>query len=361
VPPALVDRALAAALPALPALHLAESRWRLLDLIARAPLLRAEWLALALAWDRGTVRRALADLAALGLIRRLDPADPAEYYKDERTRAAAATFCARYRPVEATLDGLAALADRAGLPLAAAAAWDGWSGGGPARDPAGRPRALGDRPGLAANLAHTDGAYGVWMAAVRTANAQNAARECPDEEWDDADWWSAAACARGSMRPDGGLHYSRRGRWHEGNLEYDCGTEDRDDYRRKLGAYREFAASPGGRAWHGDDPMPILFVTTRPAAEELFLEAARLELAGATGLVVLTTTTTRLGAEPEGLLAAIWRTPSTGAHRHYWIAPDPVPPTTDRPDPTRAAWAGELAEDDGFEVEPEFDRAGNEL
>lgn len=95
---------------------------------------------------------------------------------------------------------------------------------------------------------------------------------------------------------------------------------------------------------------------TRPA--HLFLAAARLELAGATGLVVLTTTT-RLGAAPGSPLGAIWRTPTTGAHRHYWIAPDPAPPTAARPDPTRPAWADELAEGDGFEEG--YDHDGNEL
>jgi hypothetical protein len=319
-PHALVDAALATALPTLPALHLRASHWRLLEVIARAPFLRLDWLAIECGEDLKTVRRSLTVLDKFKLVCRLDPHDPDEYYKNERDRAAAADLCARHRLFEATLAGLTALADRAGSPLAVAAAAAGWAGGGPTR-------ALGDRSDRATNLPHTDGVYGALVGVRLTLRDERpAAGEHPEEGRDDVRWHTASGYANWSMRPAAALQYRRGGRWHHAYVEYARGTEDLDAYRRTLAAYHHFEAYSRGRDEEPDEsevPRAILVIARRPAAEDHALAAARLELADAPHLRVLTTTTARLRAAPRGLLAAIWRTPTTGPDQHAWPAPVP--------------------------------------
>jgi hypothetical protein len=240
--------ALAKALPALPAFQLSESHWRVLDVIARVPFLRFAWLVLECGGDRRTVRESLDDLLDLALVRHLNPGEPAEYYTNEQARAAAAALCASHRPVEATLAGLTALADHADLPLAIAAAAAGWSGGGPARDPAGRPRALGDRSGRATNLPHTDDVYGVLVDVRRAVHDEHAAvGEHPEEGRDAVRWHPVAGSANGPVRLDAELQYRRGGRWHHAYVAYTRGTEQPDDYRRTFAAYRRFAADARAR------------------------------------------------------------------------------------------------------------------
>ena len=310
-PPALVDAALAAALPAIPALQLLPTRWRVLDLVAKLPLRRDGWLARDLDWHPATLHRALADLARLGLIRRFEPRDPAEFFPTAAGRARAAALCAAHRPVEATVAGLAALAARAGLTPAETVARSGYAGGGPGRDAAGRPLAFGDRAALAVNYLHTDGLYGLLAHLIDRVDADPTGGT-------EVTWALGSAGGGRRIRPDAHVEVIRQlpASCHAAFVEYDRGTEDTEDYRRKLGAYRAHYARRPARA-----ATALLFITTKPSHELLLIDAARRELATA-GVPLLLTTTTRLAADPDGMLGPIWRTPWS-AERRRWVPPPP--------------------------------------
>ncbi len=333
----LVDRALAAALPTVPALHLDASAWALLGTLAGFPFMRGDALAYAHEMTAGMVGRALAALAALGLIRQLDPDDPAERYATPQRRAAARALCAAGPRFEATRAGLTALADRVGLPLPIAVAQGGWSGGGPGRDRTGRALAIGDRGALAADLRHTDGVHRCCLALVEGARQDRRRREANGwsdagaDPWSDsgaadAAWWDRRRCGDG--RADAEVGYARDGWYHEAFLLFDArggdGEDDRQRFaadRRRLAALRD-VAERALRDHPGDAPPPltILVVARHAEAEARFLSAARAELVDAPVRVLLTTERRAIDDE-QLLLGAIWLEPALGLQRRFWVEP----------------------------------------
>jgi hypothetical protein len=170
------------------------------------------------------------------------------------------------------------------------------------------------------HLAHTVGANAVFVAFVR------AAREVTRCGGDDAleEWRSAAACTRGSFRPDGYGSYRRGADRYGFFVEYDRGTERPHEYAAKLAAYYRYRDSRRANMDYVGFPS-VLVVTTRDAAEARFAREAYLasERHGGGRLPLLLTTTRRIEIHPQGILGPIWRTADTPGHREparrYWL------------------------------------------
>jgi hypothetical protein len=106
-------------------------------------------------------------------------------------------------------------------------------------------------------------------------------------------------------------------------VEYDRGTEPGRKYAAKLRAYYRYRDS--GQAARDYDGFPTLLVVTTDARAEhrIAEEASRASfVVGTQPLSILTTTTDRIEAAPEGILGPIWRVPGTDIRR-YWLPGGP--------------------------------------
>lgn len=284
------------------ALGLSEGDRTLLDLVGRHPFLPTPHVATVLGTSIATVRRRRTRLIAAGLLRLVGPEEV------DATLAGGELL-------ELTAAGLALVAAQQGLPLGAAVRVNGLAGGGPDRP-------IGPRRILLGHLAHTLGADAVFVRLIAMARRAVAAGR------DDAlvEWRSAAACARGRLRPDGYGIYRHRGRLYGFFLEFDRGTMSARDYRKKLATYYAYWSS--GRFARDYRGFPtILVVTTDDTAEERIARAARAAASGrGPALPMLLTCQWRVDEprNPDGLLGTIWREPSADAHeRRRWPLPGP--------------------------------------
>lgn len=266
-------------------LRLAPAERALLDLIARHPFLPAASLALLLDCPVAQLARRCRRLGADGLLRLLEPGEA----------GAAGEGMAL---AEVTIDGLRVVAAQQGLTPAVAVRANGLAGGGPEQP-------FGARPSLVRQLAHTLGADAVVVRLAATAKERAATGS------DDAllAWQSAAACARGHLRPDGYGIYRHHGRLHEFFLEYDRGTMSARDQRRKFTAYYDVWTR--GRLLRDGRCFPtVLAVAIDDDAEARLERAARAAAVGrGPTLPLLLTSEERIDAadNSDGPLGPIWR------------------------------------------------------
>ena len=172
------------------------------------------------------------------------------------------------------------------------------------------------------HLAHTLGANAVFVAFVTAGRRANARGHGDTLE----EWRSAAACTRGSFRPDGYGCY-RRGTARFGFfLEFDRGTEKPREYAAKLATYYRYRDSGSASRDYAGFPT-LLVVTTSELAEKRFADQAYLaaQRHWGTPLSVLLTTTARIRTHPDGVLGAIWRRPGRAPvpdlARVSWLPP----------------------------------------
>jgi hypothetical protein len=277
-----------------------------LGLVARHPLLEHRQLAALLDTSATRVGRLVGELTAAGWVRSFQPA----------TNPPVPLWPGQNRPrqvslVELTPAGRREAARRLLLPASLAVRHHGLLG------------SQKDRR-FACHLAHTLGANAVFVAFVEASRRLNGRGQ------DDAleEWRSAAACARGRFRPDGYGCY-RRGQVRFGFfLEFDRGTEKPREHAAKLATYYRFRDSGGAARDYTGLPV-LLVVATSELAEGRFAEQAHLAAQRHSGqpLPVFLTTTSRIRADPDGVLGAIWRGPGWGAVHHQargsWLPPHP--------------------------------------
>jgi hypothetical protein len=172
------------------------------------------------------------------------------------------------------------------------------------------------------HLVHTLGANAVFVAFA------TAARQVQARGQDEAleAWRSAAACTRGSFRPDGYGCYRRSVSRYGFFLEFDRGTEKPREYAAKLATYYRYRNSGAAARDYATFPT-LLVVTTSRLAEERFASQACLaaQRSCATPLSVFLTTTERIHTHAHGVLGASWCVPSRApAHdqlRISWLPP----------------------------------------
>lgn len=264
----------------------------LLDLLGRHPFLAPDDLAGFLGWSAAWTRERCRSLASRGLLRRVGAGEARSTGDDQL--------------LEATVIGLSLIAAHQSLGLAAAVRHNGLTGGGPDHP-------VGSRRILLANLEHTRGVDTVFIRLV------DAARATWTLGGDDAllEWRNAAACAHGSVRPDGYGVYRHNGHRYGFFLEYDRATTGRRDYREKFAAYTQYRES--GRFERDYLGFPsILIVTTGPGTEaRIVREIQAIGRGRPAPLPVLLTTTTRITADPMGMLGPIWREEGGPARRRW--------------------------------------------
>jgi len=138
-----------------------------------------------------------------------------------------------------------------------------------------------------------------------------------------ATWRSAAACARGALRPDSYVMIDQGQTSFGFFLEYDRGTESGRDYRRKFGAYHRYAET--GRFARDYEGFPIvLFVTNSPGAEKRIAEAGCAASVGQAVALPFLLSMVGLIRGPEGPFGPIWRVPAD-TMRQSWPLPRGVP------------------------------------
>jgi hypothetical protein len=215
--------------------------------------------------------------------------------------------------VEITLAGQRRIAAMLGLDPRTATRYHGLIGVGQSQ--------AGKRRRLLLALAHTLGANAVFVA---FATAACAVRRAGGND-DLVEWRGAAACERKYCKPDGYACYVRNGVAHGFFLEYDRGTESTRTYLAKFGAYYRYRDSRQADRDYKGFPT-LLFVTTRPQAEERIADAANRAwlLRGTEPLAVLITTTTRITSDRQAILGRIWRRPgqigpTADDSRQYWL------------------------------------------
>ncbi len=321
--PALVDAPLLRAARHLPGLHLAAREWKLLELYASHAALSEGIAAVILRWRRRNVVEVRNRLVAAGLVRTIGAEEFAEESRPAG-RAAVATHLTGERPAEATLAGLAALADRAGLSLTAAAERLGLAGGGPGVDAGGEPVCVGPRAGLVRQWHHTTMLYMMHGHLVEQAALANARRDPDDGRARDgvALWLPGAAVRHAALHPDAYVDYRRDGVAYPALLEVDYATAERRRYLGKLLAYQRHA--PVVRARLGlAVPPTVLVMAGGDAHEELLAAVAREVLATGDPVPLLLTTASRVDASIRGgtggMLGAVWRTP-TDPVRRPWVS-----------------------------------------
>jgi hypothetical protein len=286
----------------------ARSHEQLLHLIGRHPCLTVQQVSDLLGTAARRIRRLETDLIEEGSLKRIE--------FDDLPRGGSLVAHEKFSAlglVEITGVGRRRLAGWLGLDQAAATRYQGLSGTG--RHDAGR------RWRLLRALAHTVGANAVFVAFAVGAEALR--RAGGDDEL--AEWRSAAACERRRCKPDGYGCYVRNGVPHGFFLEYDRGTESTRTYAAKFRAYYSYRDSRQADRDYNGFPT-LLFVTTRPLAEERIGDAANRAwfLRGSEPLAVLITTTSRITSDRQGILGRIWQRPAQiGAGvddgRQYWL------------------------------------------
>ena len=124
----------------------------------------------------------------------------------------------------------------------------------------------------------------------------------------------------------------RNGVAHGFFLEYDRGTESTRTYLAKFRAYYRYRDSRQADRDYNGFPT-LLFVTTRPHAEERIADAANRAwfLRGTEPLAVLISSTSRITTDRQAILGRIWRRPgqigtTAGDGRQYWLT-DGAPST----------------------------------
>jgi hypothetical protein len=283
---------------------------QLLALVGRHPCLTPEQLALLLDTSRARIRRIIESLEERGWLQSIR-----EVSSGRADRQLWGPDFANLRLVELTPNGRREVARRLGLRSSHAARHHGLLG-----------RHDLNRRHFLRNLQHTVGVNDVFVALVMASRCVRyfGADEALEE------WRNAAACARGSFRPDGYGCY-RRGQFRFGFfLEFDRGTERAYEYAAKLAAYYRYRDSGAARRDYTGFPT-VLVVTTSETAEDRFAREAMLvsHRGRDEPLHVLLTTTRQIQSHRSGLLGPIWRAPTTtgdreGARRGYWI-PGPAP------------------------------------
>ncbi|MGI9149643.1 MAG: replication-relaxation family protein [Chloroflexota bacterium] len=274
----------------------------LFGLVARHPLLTRGQLAVVLGVSEARVGRLELQLQAHGWLRPIQsdlaPLETLGPASGRRNRLAL---------VELTRRGRQEAARRLLLPPAVAARRHGLLGRG------------GDTRRFLRHLAHTVGANAVFVAIV------SAARHVTELGGDDAleDWRSAAACGSGSFRPDGYGCYRRGPRRFGFFLEYDRGTERAHEYAAKIAAYYRYRDRGFAAVDYAGFPS-VLVVTTSEAAELRFAHEAYVASEKHLGerIPILLTTIDAMGANQEGVLGPIWRTPGLFGERRlrgYWL------------------------------------------
>ena len=302
------------------ALGLAAADYRLLDLIGRHPFLSIDELAVLLDVSAERALRRRARLTAQGLVRVLQPGEAAPHLVADDLS-------------ELTADGLRLVSAAHGLSLDDAVRHNGLVGGGP-HLPAGS-RLARLRAELLDRLEHDRGADGFFVRLAHTARRRARADGRTDEAL--LVWRNPLACrlAPGTpdgrrgwqrlspLRPDGYGEYRRGGASHGFFLEFDRGTENRDDYLRKFAAYYEYRDSRRYRI-HYDGFPQLLLVTTDTHVEQRIARYAREAAAGRVApLPLLLTAAWRYHGRPgyvpppDGLLGPIWRTAETEKRRRW--------------------------------------------
>jgi hypothetical protein len=284
------------------------TRDQLLHLVGRHPLLTAAQLADLLGTSVPRIRRLESDLVRTGWLKRVE--------MEELPTVAVGWSQSEFRDlglVEITLAGQRSIAASLGLDAKTATRYHGLIG-------AGRPQA-GKRRRMLLALAHTLGANAVFVAFATAAWAVRRAGGSDDL----VEWRGAAACERKYCKPDGYGCYVRNGVAHGFFLEYDRGTESTRTYLAKFRAYYRYRDSRQADRDYSGFPT-LLFVTTRPHAEERIADAAHRAwfLRGTEPLAVLITTTSRITSDRQAVLGRIWRRPgrigaTANDERRYWL------------------------------------------
>jgi hypothetical protein len=266
----------------------------MLEVIGRHPFLPLTALAEYLGWPPAQARARCRALAACSMVRVLGP--------DEAGVHAARDL------VELTAVGLVRLLRWAGLSISTAVRQLGLAGGG-------REQPVGNRRLLMRDLAHTLGADAIFVGLTVLARRRAAALGTDDAL---LDWRGAAACARGHVHPDGYGLFQSGGQLHGFFLEYDRGTMQARDYRRKFGAYYRYRDT--GRFRRDYDGFPtILLVTAGTGSEERIARVLRAAETGqaAPPLPVLLTSVGWIESQAHGLLGPIWREPGSTQRRRW--------------------------------------------
>jgi len=105
-----------------------------------------------------------------------------------------------------------------------------------------------------------------------------------------------------SIRPDASGTFEVAGRRFPFFLEYDRGTLDGGDFRRKFEGYRRYYERGAWRSRFGAEPL-LLFVCSDDDAERRVVRAAS---AGEQALPVLATTEWRISRDRGGALGTVW-------------------------------------------------------
>jgi hypothetical protein len=176
----------------------------------------------------------------------------------------------------------------------------------------GSKHAFGARAELIHHLTHTVEANGVFVDLI--VSARTLERDVGRVA---VTWRSAAACARGALRPDGYVMIDDGTDSFGFFLEYDRGTESARDYRRKLSAYYRYYET--GRFSQDYEGFPtVLIVTTGPGSEGRLAAAVRaVSLGRPTALPFLLTLTGWLRGPTARLSEPIWRD-SWSDQRRIW-------------------------------------------
>jgi hypothetical protein len=288
------------------------SRDQLLHLVGRHPFLTAAQLADLLGTPVPRIRRLESDLVRSGWLKRVEIEDLPPVAVGWSQSAFSDLGL-----VETTLAGQRRIAATLGLDPKTATRYHGLIGAGLSQ--------AGKRRRLLIALAHTLGANAIFVALATAACAVRRAGGSDDL----AEWRGAAACERKYCKPDGYGCYVRNGVAHGFFLEYDRGTESTRTYLAKFRAYYRYRDSRLADRDYESFPT-LLFVTTRPHAEERIADAANRawSLRGTEPLAVLITTTSLNTSDRQAILGRIWRRPgqmgATAAdERKYWLTEGP--------------------------------------
>ncbi|HVU69264.1 MAG TPA: replication-relaxation family protein [Ktedonobacteraceae bacterium] len=157
-------------------------------------------------------------------------------------------------------------------------------------------------PWLQQHVEHTAGVYGFFAALARA----------PQDEGRLVWWETGATCERRyrrqdrwqNFRPDALAEYRCGSRTIRFWLEWDRGTMNERDLRRKFASYASYLSS---REWARErQPLPLLVcVTPTPEQEQRLTRAAHGLIQAQRELVMYTTTSSLLDA--QGPVSAIWR------------------------------------------------------